>query len=391
MLLENAPYLLDSRVRPEATALVASGYQVSVICPGHPAHAPHEVVEGVHIYRYPVVFMAGGAVGYFFEYGWALVATFILSWYVLVRRGFDVIHAHNPPDLFVLIAAFYKLFGKRFIYDQHDLTPDMFDALFTGEHLRIHNILVSFEQLSCRLADRIIVTNQSYQRVDMERSGVPKERFTIVRNGPRLDRMRLVAADPELAQMGKTILAYVGVMSRHDGIDYLLRALHCLAYTLKRTDFYCVLIGAGSAYDNLQKLALQLNLSEYVRFAGWLEREEMLPILSAADIGLDPDPATPYTDRSTMIKMMEYMALSKPIVAFDLTEHRFTARGAALYARPNDEHDFAEKIILLMDDPERRQRMGQMGRERIETELAWLYQVKHLLCAYEAVGMRPVP
>jgi glycosyltransferase involved in cell wall biosynthesis len=390
MLLENAPYLMDSRVRPEAMALVAAGYQVAVICPGLITQPLHEVVDGVHIYRYPVVFMAKGAVGYLFEYGYALLASFIISLYVLFRRGFDAIHAHNPPDLFVLIAAFYKLFGKRFIFDQHDLTPDMFDALFKGKHPQIYKVLVGFERLSCRLADRVIVTNQSYQKMNIERSGIPKERITIVRNGPRLNRLRLVDPDPELRKKGKSILVYIGVMSNHDGIDYLLRALHHLVYSLKRTDFYCVLIGHGGAWANLKKLATELALDDYVRFTGWISDEELVRILSTADIGVDPDPYTPFTDRSTMTKMMEYMALGKPIVAFDLTEHRFTAQDAADYARPNDECEFAEKIAALMDDPERRERMGQIGRKRIEMELAWPHQVKNLLCAYEAVGLQPV-
>jgi glycosyltransferase involved in cell wall biosynthesis len=390
MLLENAPYLLDSRVRPEAIALVNAGYQVSVISPGLINQPLHEVVEGVHVYRYPVVFMAKGAVGYLFEYGYALVASFIISLYVLARRGFDAIHAHNPPDLFVLIAAFYKLFGKRFIFDQHDLTPEMFDALFKGKGAQIYKLLVWFERLSCRLADRVIVTNQSYQKMNIERSGIPKERITIVRNGPRLNRLRAVEADPELSRMDKTILVYIGVMSNHDGIDYLLRALHHLAYTLKRSDFYCVLIGYGSAWADLKKLASELGLDKYVRFTGWISDEELNRILSTADIGVDPDPYTPFTDRSTMTKMMEYMALRKPIVAFDLTEHRFTAQEAAVYARPNDEGDFAQKLVLLMDDPQRREAMGKFGRERIEKELAWSHQVKHLLCAYEAAGLQPV-
>jgi glycosyltransferase involved in cell wall biosynthesis len=388
MLLENASYLLDSRVRPEATALVAAGYQVAVICPGLINQSLYDKVEGVHIYRYPIVFMAGGTVGYFFEYSYALAATFLLSLYVLMRRGFDAIHAHNPPDLFVLIAAFYKLFGKRFIFDQHDLAPEMFDALFKGKHTRIHQLLVWFEQLSCRVADHVIVTNQSYKRMVMRRSGIPKERITVVRNGPRPTRLRLVEPDLELVRKGKTILVYIGVMGHQDGVDYLLRALHHLAYSLKRYDFYCVLIGQGSAWSGLKELASELCLDEYVRFTGWISDDELVRILSTADIGVDPDPATPFTDMSTMTKMMEYMALGKPIVAFDLTEHRFTAQSAAEYARPNDEEDFAKKIMLLMDDPQRRQTLGQFGRRRVETELAWPHQIKHLLCAYEAAGLQ---
>lgn len=390
MLLENAPYLLDSRVRPEATSLVAAGYQVSVICPG-PINQPlAETVEGVHIYRYPVLFMAGGAVGYLFEYGYALVATFILSWYVLLRRGFDLIHAHNPPDLFVLIAAVYKLLGKQFIFDQHDLAPEMFLALFEGRHSWIHRLLVWFEQLSCRLADHIIVTNYSHQRINIQRSGISEKRITVVRNGPKLDPLHAVEAKPGIRQEGKTALCYVGVMGNHDGMDHLLHALHHLIHSFERTDFRCVLVGTGNAWLGLRSLSERLGLTEHVLFTGWVEPQQVKHYISAADICVAPEPSNPYNDRCTVIKIAEYMALGKPIVAFDLPEHRVTAQAAASYARPNDELDFARKIVGLMDDPEQRQAMGRLGRERVATELAWSHQVRHLLAAYESVGLRAV-
>ncbi len=387
MLLENGPYTHDARVPHEAKALTSAGYEVSVICPRGPQKPWRELLNGVHIYRFPPPPTGDGLLGYLLEYGYAMVATFLLSLLVLVREGFDVIHAHCPPDTFVLIAAFYKLLGKRFVFDHHDLAPEMYYyARFrNGGSRLVYHTLVLLEKLSCRLADRVIATNESYKAVEMERGRVPEERVTVVRNGPDLERLQPVEPDPALRQRANTILAYVGGMGPQDGVDYLLRALHHLIYNLHRYDVFCVIVGQGDVLPDLKALARELHIEEYVWFTGWIPDEDMIRCLSTADICVDPDPSNPFNDRCTMVKMMEYMALGKPTVAFDLPEHRVTAQDAAVYARPNDELDFAQHIAVLMDDPERRKRMGQIGRERIETELAWPCQEKYLLEAYEAV------
>lgn len=391
MLIENAPYLLDSRVRPEATSLAAAGYHVSVICPGLINQPLAETVDGVHVYRYPVLFMAGGAIGYLFEYAYALVATFVLSWYVLLRRGFDLIHAHNPPDLFVLIALVYKLLGKRFIFDQHDLAPEMFQVLFEGKYGWVHQVLVWFERLSCRVADHVIVTNQSHQRINIQRSGIPMERITVVRNGPKLDLLSDVEDKPDISQEGKITICYVGVMGKHDGTDHLVRALHHLLHDFGRTDFLCVLVGTGNALPRIKSLSEQLRLSEHLLFTGWVEPHQVKYYIGAADICVAPEPSNMYNDRCTVIKIAEYMAMAKPVVAFDLPEHRVTAQAAAVYARPNDELDFARKIACLMDDPEQRRMMGRLGRERVANELAWSHQIQHLFATYESLGLRANP
>ena len=386
MLLENNPYPQDSRVRCEAQALTTAGYHVSVICPADSGQPWHELHDGVQVYRFPAPTPANGFVGYLWEYGYSIVATFFLSLLVLVREGFDVVHAHNPPDLFVFIAAFYKLFGKHFVYDHHDLAPEMYRARFSAEADRlVYQLLVWFEILSYRLADRVIVTNQSYKTVAMQRGCVPEECITIVRNGPNSSGLRTVNPTLSLRQTGKIIIGYVGVMGFQDGIDYLLRALRHLICDLKRTDFFCVLVGDGDALLSLKSLAKQLDLAEYVLFTGWVEPEEVVRYLGAADICVTPDPSNSYNDHSTMIKIMEYMALEKPIVAFDLPEHRFSAQEAALYVRPNDELEFARALTQLIDDREKRQKMGAFGRQRVETELAWRYSVPHLLEAYRTV------
>ncbi len=387
MLLENNPYPEDGRVRREATALVNAGHQVVVVCPRGAGQPGQEVVNGVMVYRFSAPPEASGFLGYFLEYGYATAAIFLLSLYVLLQQGFDVVHTHNPPDTLVFVAGFYKLFGKKFIYDHHDLSPEMYWALFGDEgNPLIHKILLWLEKLSCRLADHIIATNGSYKTVEMERDGVPEERITIVRNGPDLNRLRAVAVDPALKQPGKTTICYVGDMGHHDGVDYLLRTLKHLLNALNRSDFLCVLVGDGDAWSGLKLLAEELKLTDYVLFTGRVSHPEVARYLSAADICVAPEPSNDYNDRSTMIKMTEYLALGKATVAFDLPEHRVTAQDAALYAYPNDELDFAQKIIELMDDPIRRQRMGKIGRHRIKTELAWLHQEKHLLNVYKMLN-----
>jgi glycosyltransferase involved in cell wall biosynthesis len=388
MLLENNPYPQDGRVRREAATLASAGYQVSIISPKRTGQPWRETVNDVSTYRFPAPPEANGFLGYLREYGYAMAATFILSWLVFFREGFDIIHAHNPPDTFVFIAAFYKLLGKRFVFDHHDLSPEMYYARFGGGGNRlVHQVLVWLEKLSCKLADHVIATNQSYRMIEMKRGGVPEERITIVRNGPDLKRVRPVEPDPALRKKGKTIIGYVGVMGFQDGIDYFLRALHHLANDLERTDFFCILIGRGDAWASMRILATQLNLDGYVWFTGRVSDADLIRYLSTADICVDPDPSNDFNDRCTMIKMTEYMALGKPIVAFDLPEHRFTAQDAAVYARPNNELDFARQIARLMDNPEQRQKMGQIGRGRIETELAWIHQEQYLLKAYEALDL----
>ena len=389
MLVENNSYPEDYRVRREANLLSANGYEVTVISPMGLGQPWHEVCQGVRIYRFPAPPKANGLLGYLWEYGYSMVATFLISLLVTLRHGFDVVHTHNPPDTFVLFVALYKLLGKSFVYDHHDLVPEMYYARFRGRGSPlIFRALVFFERLSCRLADYVIATNQSYKAIEMRRGGVPEDRISIVRNGPYVNRGRLIKIDSCLRREGKINLCYVGVMGFHDGLDYLLRALQHLVYELGRTDIFCVLIGAGDAWLETRSLAEQLCLTDYIRFIGWVGEAHVDRYLCAADICLAPEPSNSYNDRSTVIKMMEYMAFEKPIVAFDLPEHRITAQDAAVYARPNEVFDFALKIAWLMDNAERRKEMGQIGRKRIEAELAWEYQAKYLLEAYTKLGKR---
>jgi glycosyltransferase involved in cell wall biosynthesis len=387
MLLENCTYPLDIRVRYEAEALVSIGYQAAVICQRGVKEPWREMINRVSVYRYPAPPQAKGFLGYLVEYSYSLLAAFILSLFVSLTHGFDIIHAANPPDTAVFIALFYKPFGKKFVFDHHDLVPDMYLARSKNQGSQaFYRILTWLERLSFRYADHVIATNQSYQAVAIERGHVSADKITVVRNGPALERLKLVDPDPELKKRASIIIGYIGVMGPQDGLDYLLRAIQQLITVLQRNDFFCVIIGKGSALAELKAYAGQLGLEQTVWFTGFIPEADMLRYLSTCDICVDPDPSNSFNDRCTMVKMMEYMTLQKPIVAFDLPEHRVTAGEAALFARPNDELDFARQIAILMDDPERRKRMGEIGRERVENQLAWPFQKKSLLKAYESLS-----
>jgi glycosyltransferase involved in cell wall biosynthesis len=386
MLLENQTYPRDFRVRREATALTQAGYQVSVICPADIGQPSREILNGVRVYRYAAPRSASGFLGYLWEYGYSMAVSFAMSLKLFLSEGFDVIHAHNPPDTFVFIAGFFKLFGKHFVFDHHDLSPEMYQSRFPdGGSRLVYRALLSLENLTCRLADHVIATNESYRKIEMERDHVPEERITIVRNGIELCRLHGTEADHAMRHNAKTIIGYVGVMGFQDGVDYLLRALRHLVRDLGRSDFFCVLVGGGDAVADLKTMTCQFGLSPHVLFTGMVHHTEVASHLGAADICVAPEPSSPYNDRSTAVKVMEYMSLAKPVVAFDLPEHRFTAQGAALYATPNDELEFARILADLMDNPTRRKAMGQLGRKRMETQLAWDFAVPHLLRAYRAI------
>lgn len=384
MLLENNPYPQDIRVRREATTLADANYQITVIAPRRGNQPWRETIDGVQLYRFPEPPEGTGLLGYMLEYGWALVAIFLLSLWVWVRRGFDVIHVHNPPDMVVLVGLAYKAFGKKIVFDHHDIAPEMYTALF-GKQGMVYRVLLLFERLACQLADHVIVTNESYKQVDMTRNKVAATQLTVVRNGPDPRYLHPIPADPTLGKPDKQTLCYVGEMGFHDGLDHLLRTVHHLVYVLERTDLHLLLVGSGSAYTTMKTMSQDLKLAEYVTFTGQVPHSDVLCYIGAADICVAPEPSNGYNDRSTVIKMMEYMAVGKAIVAFDLPEHRYSAQEAALYAHPNDEADFARQIVTLLDDPQLREQQGRLGRERVEQVLAWSYQAQQLLNAYRSL------
>ena len=384
-LVENLPSPFDRRVWQEATALNAAGYGVSIICPtGKGCEKHFESIGGIEIHRYDLPVEASGALGYAAEYSLALFWTFVLAWKVLLTRGFDAIHACNPPDLFFLVGGFFKLLGKKFVFDHHDINPELYEAKF-GRRDFFWKLMVWFERLTFRTADVSIATNESYRRIALERGGMDPARVFVVRSGPSLERMRIVAPDPSLKRGRRYLVGYVGVMGRQEGIDLLLCAARQVVDLHGRHDIHFGLVGGGTSLEEMRALARRLDIEDYVTFTGRVPDAEFLTMLNTADVCVNPDVANAMNDKSTMNKIMEYMALGKPIVQFDLAEGRFSAQDASLYARRNDPDDLAAKIIELVDDPERRARMGAFGRTRVENELEWRYEVPKLLAAYASL------
>ncbi|MCA9263210.1 MAG: glycosyltransferase family 4 protein [Planctomycetales bacterium] len=384
MLIENSPYSQDGRVRRESQALLREGWDVYVICPRAKYQRRYMNFDGVHAYQYTQREFGSGFVAYVVEYGYAMTMASLLSLWIWLRRGFQVVHAHNPPDFFVVIGLFYKLFGKKFIFDHHDLAPDMYDVRF-GERARptVAAVMRFFERLSCRIADQVIATNGSYRQVEIERCGISADKITIVRNGPEPRHFERVAPHPFLADRPEYVIGYVGEMGKQDGVDYLIRALGKLQTT--RDDWYCVIIGDGEMVESLERLANDLGIGERTSFVGRVSHADVVPYLSGMDICTVPDPSNSYNDRCTMIKVMEYMAQSKPIIAFDLPETRYSAGESARYIVPNDEAKFAAALSELMDDPSLRESMGKRGRDRAAAELAWEHAVPHLLSVYRRI------
>jgi len=303
---------------------------------------------------------------------------------LFLGRGFDVIQACNPPDTIFLIGAFYKIFGKKFIFDHHDINPELYVAKFNRKDF-FYKVLLAFERWTFETADVCIATNDSYRRIAIERGGVSPSRVFVVRSGPDLSRLKILPADPALKQGKRFLVGYVGVMGRQEGIDGLLTAVRHIVHRLGRTDVHFGLVGGGTSLAEAKELAKELDVHEYVTFTGRVPDAELLAMLNTADICVNPDVANEMNDKSTMNKIMEYMALGKPIVQYDLTEGRVSAADASLYAAKNDPIDLAVKMLTLLDDEALRRRMGEIGQRRVRDVLAWEHEVPRLLAAYDAV------
>jgi glycosyltransferase involved in cell wall biosynthesis len=406
LMLVEASLPWDLRVNKESQTLQKAGYKVTIISLKRKGQLSREIINGVKIYRIPPIEIFGkktfqnsglpnkiighikSFIGYFLEYFYFSFMCFVMSLYVAAKEGFDVIHAHNPPDTLFFVGAFYKLFGKKFVFDHHDLSPELYLSRYNCEKNFVYKVLEIFEILSIKCSDVTIATNESYKMMEIQRGKIKPEKVFIVRNGPDLERVRIVPKDQNLVNMNKSIIAYCGVMGPQDGVDYLLRAIRILAYEIGRKDFFCIIIGTGDAFEDLQKLTEELKIKDFVKFTGYVPEEDMYRYLSTADICVDPDPSSPLNDVSTWIKIMEYMTLGKPIVTFDLKETRFSARDSAIYVEPNNEKEFAKAIVKLMDDPGLRIKLGEYGRKRILNELNWDIVGKNLLSAYDYLYKR---
>jgi glycosyltransferase involved in cell wall biosynthesis len=382
IIVENQPVPFDPRVWREAISLQKAGFYVTVLCPRNKTcRTGYEVLDGIHIYRHPLPPEGNSPIGYLREYMCALFWEFFYTWWIYIRRGFDIIQGCNPPDDIFLIALPFKLLGVKYIFDHHDANPELYESKYDKRGL-LHTILVSLEKLTYRFSDVVIATNNSYKDLAITRGGLDPQNVFVVRNGPDLQTFKPVPPNPALKYRKRHLIGYVGTMSIQDGLDILLDvALHIK--TLGRDDVHFTCVGGGTELPALRKMVLEKELSDTVNFTGRIPDQDLLEILSTADVCVNPDRPCEMNSISTMIKIMEYMALGKPIVQFDLKEGRFSAQEAALYADPhNYVSDFAAKLLWLLDNPRERERMGEFGRKRVERELAWEYSVEHLLAAY---------
>ena len=382
IVVENLPLPFDRRVWHECRTLTAAGAQVCVICPtGKGYEEPYVEIDGVHIYRHNLPIDAKGASGYLLEYGAALFHETRLAWKIFRKHGFDTIQGCNPPDLIFLIAWQFKMFGKAYIFDHHDINPELYEAKF-GKRGFFWKLMCWFERLNYGAADVAISTNNSYRDIAINRGRMDADDVFVVRSGPDLNRLTVMEPDPKWKNGRDHMVGYLGVMGDQEGIDLLLEAAREMVFEHGRNVQF-VLVGGGPALDELQKMSADLGLTEHVTFTGRAPDEELFSVLSSADVCVNPDRVNPMNDQSTMNKILEYMAFSKPIVQFEVREGRFSAQDASLYAEPNNTSDMAAKIMSLLDDPAKRAEMGAYGRARVETELSWDHQVDTLVAAYK--------
>jgi glycosyltransferase involved in cell wall biosynthesis len=390
IIVENLTVPLDRRVWTEARALRDAGYTVSVICPKMGLYTQaYEVLEDIHIFRHPMPFEADGALGYALEYSWALAWEFALAWKVLFKVGFDSVQACNPPDTIFLLGGFFKyLMGKPFIFDHHDINPELYEAKFgrRGAFWKLLNVL---EWATFKTADVAIATNSTFKQIAKDRGGMRDDQVYIVRSIPDLTRFKRLAPDLSLKKGRQHLIGYVGIMGAQDGVDLLVEAMNDLVHGQGRTDVSCVIVGSGTELDALKAMTARLKLDGHITFTGFLSGEPLLRAFSTFDIGAIPDPKNVYNDKISMNKVFEYMSLGIPFVQFDLTEGRKAAGDAALYAGNNSPKELAAQMGRLLDDRDLHARLAQIGQERARTQLNWDVERAQLLAAYEhAFGLR---
>ena len=381
VMVENLPLPFDRRVWNECQTLVAAGAQVCVICPtGKNYEKKYEFIEGVHIYRHNLPLEAKSKWEYFIEYSSAIFHEYRLALKVLRKHGFDTIQGCNPPDFMCVVALPFKLFGKRYIFDHHDICPELYEVKF-GKKGLLWKAMSLLEDLTWWTADVIIASNESLREIAEGRGGKAPENVFVVHSGPELNRIRVVPPNPAWKKGREAMVGYVGVIAEQEGMDLLMPAIKEVVID-KGRDVQFVIVGSGPGLADAQQMATDLGIDDWVTFTGRSPDDELFEILSTADLCVNPDSVNAFNDKSTMNKILEYMAFSKPVVQFDMQEGRNSARDASLYALANDTSDFAAKIIELVDDPAKREAMGIYGRDRIETELSWDYQVRSLVGAY---------
>lgn len=384
IIVENLPVPFDTRVWQEATTLAREGYTVSVICPkGKGYNEDYEYLEGVHIYRHDLPKEGNGPIGYAREYFSALWHEYRLARKIYKERGFNVIHGCNPPDNIYMVASRFKGKGVDYVFDHHDICPELYEAKFGKTSGPLYKSQLWLERHTYDHCTFAFVTNESYKEIAIRRGGMSPDKVHVLRSGPRLERLKIQPPKPEIKRGKRFMVGYLGVIGQQEGIEYLLEAARYLRDEKGRDDIFWGIVGGGPHLEALRRKSEEMGLQDIVEFTGRVSDEKMLDYLNTADVCVNPDEYNAMNDKSTMNKVLEYMALGKPIVQFDLTEGRYSAQDASLYAERNNARDMADKIVMLLDDPERRQKMAAIGRERILNELSWEHTSRALISAYD--------
>lgn len=383
IIVENQAVPLDPRVWREARSLREQGYEVTVLCPKRKGCSRgYEVIDGVRIYRHPMPIEARTPLGYLSEYAFAFTFELLYAVWIYLRHGFEVMQGCNPPDNIFLVAMPFKALGVKYIFDHHDANPELYVSKYRKQG-RLYKSLLTLERFCYRFSDVVMVTNESYRDLAISRGCLRPENVFVVRNGPDLRTFKPVSPNPARKRGKRHLVGYVGNMNVQDGLDILLDVAKHVK-SIGRDDVHFTCVGRGPELKTLQRMVQEMELGDTVEFTGRVSDEELIEILSTADVCVNPDRPSEMNDISTMIKIMEYMALGKPIVQFDLKEGKFSAQQASLYAsKEKGAPDFAEKIVWLLDRPDERRTMGEFGRKRIEEALAWQYSVPNLVAAYQ--------
>ena len=392
IIIQNLHVPFDRRVWLECQSLRDAGYDVTVVCPRGKDSKPYEVIDGVAVHTYKPYAPGGSALGFVVEYVYSFLATARLARRARRQGAFAVIQACNPPDIFWPLGRWYRMRdGSKYLFDHHDLCPELYESRFPDGATLPHRGLLLLERMTFRTADRVTSTNESYAAIAVRRGGKRPEHVTVVRTGPDPEKLKPVDPDPELRRGRRHLAAYLGVMGPQDGVDLVLAAADHIVHTLGRTDIAFTLMGGGDCWDDLVAERDRRGLQGHVELTGRVPDETVQAVLSSATVGLCPDPRNPLNDVSTMNKTMEYMSFRLPVVAFDLRETRVSAGEAAVYATPNEVTDFAARIVELVDDEDRRDKMGRLGRERVERELAWSHQQHAYVGMYDELTGRAGP
>ncbi|HTV96043.1 MAG TPA: glycosyltransferase family 4 protein [Steroidobacteraceae bacterium] len=380
LVVENLPVPYDRRVWQQALALKAANYQVSVVSPAtrrYPKLAEH--LEGIHVYRYPMLIEGKGYLGLIAEYVWSFICIFFWTLFVSLRRGFKVIMMANPPDIYFPIMWLWRLLGKKTVFDHHDLTPELFATKFNLNRSVVLSFFYFAERRMLRAVHKVVSTNESYKAVDMQRGGRAAEDIVVVRNAPDPARFTVRSPDPALRKSARYLVAFLGEIGQQDGVDVLIRAISVINARLGANSVQYVLMGAGPHFDNIVAYAKSRGVSGQITFTGRADNDTICRVLSTADLAVDPCPYSPHANVSTATKIMEYMFFSLPVVAFDLLETRRSGEEAICYARRGDEAHFGELIVELLRDEERRHSLGHAARIRLDSALSWRVSTRNLV------------